>query len=93
MVNQAISHLQSSFDAFQELHEWYLLHTQLEEGELEGDDYVRQVVKAFSTPKRKYVKYKKAAQTMEAEMKEAAEAAWIQEQNQAKLTTLHKNVQ
>ena len=83
-VNQAVSHLHSSFDTFQELHEWYLLHAQLEDGELE-DDYVKQVVEAFSATKRKY---KKAAESMETDMKEAAEAARTQEQNRAKLTTL-----
>ena len=50
-VNQAVSHLHSSFDAFQELHEWYMLHAQLEDGELE-DDYVKQVVEAFSATKK-----------------------------------------
>ena len=50
------------------------------------------MVEAFSATKRKYVKYKKAAQTMEADIKEASEAARIQEQNWAKLTTLHREV-
>ena len=80
MVSLAISHLHSSYDAFQELHEWYLIHALLEDDEDEGD-YAKQVADAFAAAKRKYVKYKKAA-----------EAAKIQEQNRAKLTTLHREV-
>ena len=50
------------------------------------------MVEAFSAAKRKYIKYKKAAESMETDMKEAAEAARTQEQNRAMLTTLHKEV-
>ena len=41
-----------------------------QEGEGDEDDYVKQVLDTFSTAKRKYIKYKNAAQTRE--LKEAA---------------------
>ena len=66
-VNIANSHLHSSYDNFQELHERYILHALLEDDEDKGN-YAKQVAEAFSAAKRKYIKYKKSAERMESEI-------------------------
>ena len=52
MVSLANSHLHSSYDTFQELHERYLLRAYLKDDE-DKDDCAKQVAEAFSATKRR----------------------------------------
>ena len=55
MVSEANSNLHSSYDTFQELHERYVDHADLEDNEDERE-YAKNVADAFSATKRRYIK-------------------------------------
>ena len=75
-VGEAHANLLTSYDKFQDLHERYIYYARLEEDENEKR-YTKNVAEAFSAANRKYVRYKKSSDKLEADKKAASEAAKI----------------